>query len=227
MTTWLHRVLLVAYPARFRARFGGDIQRVFEERWLAARRRGRASAAAFALLALIDVVISGAGERLLPHDLGPSPRRWPMTFENIASDLRFAVRLMRRAPLFSVLSIGALALGIGANGAIFAAVDNILLRPLPYDRPESLVMIWSDNTHEHHPRNPVSPADFVDLENRTSASFEGLEAMQSFLASDQFTDGSTADPGGTPSTWTSCLNRFRNLSTIRVVWNYLQRLKLF
>ena len=194
MTPRLYRLLLYAYPARFRARFGGDMQRVFEARWQAARRRGRTAALAFALLALMDVVVSGIGERVIPHDFGPTPRRWPMTLENVASDVRFAVRLMRRAPLFSVLSIAALALGIGANGAIFAAVDNILLRPLPYDRPESLVMIWSDNTHEHHPRNPVSPADFVDLKSRTPSSFAGLEAMQSFLASDQFTDGAAADP---------------------------------
>ena len=194
MTARLHRALLLAYPARFRARFAGDMQRMFEARWHEARRRSRAAALAFSLLALTDVVVSGLGERLVPHDLGPTPRRWPMTFENIASDLRFALRLMRRAPLFSVLSIAALGFGIGANGAIFAAVDNILLRPLPYDRPESLVMVWSDNTHEHHPRNPISPADFVDLKNRTQSSFASLEAMQSFLASDQFTDGSTADP---------------------------------
>src|SRR5215510_15851285 len=98
-----------------------------------------------------------------------------MTVESTMADVRFALRMMRRSPLFTALAMGALALGIGATGAIFAAVNAVLLRPLPYAKPADLVMMWSDNTHESHPRNPVSPADYVDLRSMLP-SFAGLEA---------------------------------------------------
>jgi len=107
-------------------------------------------------------------------------------------DIRFVLRLMRRSPLVTTCAMLALGLGIGATGAIFAAVNGILLRPLPYTNADSLVMIWSDNTRETNPRNPVSPADFLDLQRGTQ-SLAGLEAMQSFLAPDVFQDGATPD----------------------------------
>lgn len=107
-------------------------------------------------------------------------------------DVRFVLRLMRRSPLVTTCAMLALGLGIGATGAIFAAVNGILLRPLPYTNADSLVMIWSDNTRETNPRNPISPADFLDLQRGTQT-LAGLEALQSFLAPDVFMDGTTPD----------------------------------
>ena len=78
-------------------------------------------------------------------------------------DVHFILRLMRRSPLVTLCAMLALGLGIGATGAIFAAVNGILLRPLPYAKADSLVMVWSDNTRETNSRNPVSPADFVPV----------------------------------------------------------------
>ena len=83
-----------------------------------------------------------------------------MTFETLTADLRLALRQFRRAPMFAALTVASLALGIGANSAIFSVVHAVLLRPLPYAAPSDLVMIWSDNTRQSEPRNPVSPANF-------------------------------------------------------------------
>ena len=57
-------------------------------------------------------------------------------------DLRFAIRGMRRRPAFTLLVVATLALGLGVNGAVFALVDSVLLRPLPYQQPDRLVFVW-------------------------------------------------------------------------------------
>ena len=69
-----------------------------------------------------------------------------MTWESIRADVRLAIRQCRRAPLFAVLTVASLALGIGANSAMFGVVQAVLLEPLPYADPGALVTIWSDNT---------------------------------------------------------------------------------
>src|SRR5712692_10242017 len=65
----------------------------------------------------------------------------------IASDLRYAVRNLLRSPLFTVVAVTSLALGIGANTAIFTLVDQLMLRLLPVSHPEQLAMIWSTGPH--------------------------------------------------------------------------------
>src|SRR5215813_2939341 len=65
----------------------------------------------------------------------------------IASDVRYALRNLTRSPLFTVVAVASLALGIGANTAIFTLVDQLMLRLLPVRQPEQLVMIWSTGPH--------------------------------------------------------------------------------
>src|ERR1700754_3357713 len=65
----------------------------------------------------------------------------------IVSDLRYAVRNLRRSPMFTAVAVLSLALGIGANTAIFTLLDQLLLRLLPVQQPEQLVMIWSTGPH--------------------------------------------------------------------------------
>src|SRR6266536_3372154 len=62
-------------------------------------------------------------------------------------DLRFALRSLRRSPLFTLVAVASLALGIGANTAIFTLIDQLMLRLLPVTQPEQLVMIWSTGPH--------------------------------------------------------------------------------
>src|SRR5687768_2097302 len=65
----------------------------------------------------------------------------------VLADLRFAVRSLRRSPLFSIVAILSLALGIGANTAIFTLIDQVLLRKLPVRNPEQLVMLFQRGPH--------------------------------------------------------------------------------
>ena len=69
-------------------------------------------------------------------------------FEELRSDLKFAIRQLKGSPAFTLVATLTLALGIGANSAIFALVDATLLRPLPYGDPDRLVSIW-ETTADH------------------------------------------------------------------------------
>src|SRR5579864_7458768 len=89
-------------------------------------------------------------------------------------DARFALRLLRKNPGFTAVAILALALGIGANTAIFTVVDALLLRPLPYPHAEQLVMTWEARTDER--QNVVSPDDYFDWKAQNSV-FEGIAAF--------------------------------------------------
>src|SRR5512147_3217618 len=66
---------------------------------------------------------------------------------NLLADLRYSFRTLRRSPLFALVAIFSLALGIGANTAIFTLIDQILLRRLPVKDPESLVMLFQQGSH--------------------------------------------------------------------------------
>ena len=89
-------------------------------------------------------------------------------------DLRYAVRLLLRSPGFTVLAVAVLALGIGANSAIFSVVDAALLRPLPYQQPDRLVMLWEHGPGREH--NRTSPLNFLDWHDQNSV-FAAMAGM--------------------------------------------------
>jgi predicted permease len=97
----------------------------------------------------------------------PEPRR--STVRSILFDLRHALRALRRAPVFSLVTMIILALGIGANTAIFTLVRAVLLRPLPFEQPERLVLIHESLPAMSFPIFPFSAPDYLDLERQQSS----------------------------------------------------------
>ena len=91
------------------------------------------------------------------------------------SDLIYAVRGLRKKPLFTAAAVLTLALGIGANSAIFTVVSAVLLRPLPYPAPERLMMLWTYNPRQGYNKDVSAYPNFDDW-RRQSASFEGMSA---------------------------------------------------
>jgi putative ABC transport system permease protein len=96
--------------------------------------------------------------------------------EQLAQDLKYAFRSMRKSPGFVLTAVLSLALGIGANTAIFTVVNAVLLRPLPFPQPDRLVHIWEAQPAEGYDRNVVNPFNFLDWRER-SQSFEGIAAV--------------------------------------------------
>jgi putative ABC transport system permease protein len=113
--------------------------------------------------------------RVSPQSASPGTRAKANIFSNVLQDARYALRMLAKNPAFTVIAVVALALGIGANSAIFSVVDAVLLRPLPFKHPEQLVMIWENATHLGFPRNTPSPANFLDWQKQ-ARSFTGMAA---------------------------------------------------
>ena len=90
------------------------------------------------------------------------------------SDLRFAFRSLKSNRAFAIAAIATMALGIGANSAIFSIVNNVLLRPLPYAQPDRLVMLWGK--YPNYGRTSLSLPDFVDWRSQ-ARSFDAVGAI--------------------------------------------------
>jgi putative ABC transport system permease protein len=96
--------------------------------------------------------------------------------QNLLPDFRYAIRTLAKSPGFTIVAILTLALGIGANTAIFSVVQNVLLRPLPYPEPDSLVEIVN-TYYPQVPRGGLAPGDYADWrEQNTSFSEMGAYA---------------------------------------------------
>jgi len=93
--------------------------------------------------------------------------------QSILQNLRYALRQLRKSPGFTITAVLTLALGIGANTAIFTVVYATLLAPMPYPQPDQLVMVWS-HVHEHN--NGIAAQDFVDWKQRNTV-FQDLNAF--------------------------------------------------
>jgi putative ABC transport system permease protein len=93
----------------------------------------------------------------------------------LLADARFALRMLRRRPGFTAVAILTLALGIGANTAVFSVIRGVLLRPLPYADPSRLVAIWESNLQANARREPSSPPNFKDWAERNH-SFSAMAA---------------------------------------------------
>jgi predicted permease len=180
MKSLLFRIALLAYPRPFRRRFGREM--------LADLDRGTSGSTLRTLGTLLRAGLAernSAFTRALfwpnhrPHLYEPAGRHH-MFWDTLRSDLQHAIRLARKAPLVTTLTVLALALGIGSTTAIVAVVDGVLVKPLPYARSDRLVNVWSDASKQGRPRNTLSPANFKDFKEMNQT-LDGLEAYFSFV----------------------------------------------
>jgi predicted permease len=100
---------------------------------------------------------------------------WESIVETSWQDLRYAARMLRKSPGFTSVAILTLALGIGANTAIFSVVKGVLLAPLPYHEPDRLLTVWLNNFHLNSPTY-LSYRDFMDWEH-AAPPFEKMSAF--------------------------------------------------
>ncbi len=150
----LYRALLHLYPASFRAEYGAEMCALFRRR---AAGAGGPALVGLWLAALCDVVPNAA----LVHG------------DYLRQDLRQALRHLRRAPGFAATALLVVALGVGANTAAFSLADFVLVRPLPFPRPDRLVKLWESTPTGW---NQLSPAEYRDWKE-ASTSFSGFGAF--------------------------------------------------
>ncbi|HWR51742.1 MAG TPA: ABC transporter permease [Bryobacteraceae bacterium] len=96
---------------------------------------------------------------------------------DIRHDLRYALRSLLKSPAFTAVTVITLALGVGANTAVFSLINAVLLRPLPYAQPHQLVLVWESAPFFGLRDSPVAPANYTDWKAR-SRSFEEIGALE-------------------------------------------------
>ena len=100
-------------------------------------------------------------------------------FAGLAADLRYGVRTLRAARGFTLGAVMTLAIGIGANSAIFSVVDGVVLKPLPFSQPDRIVALFQNDRKKGLDHDAVAPANFADWRRRTSA-FAALASAEPF-----------------------------------------------
>lgn len=190
MRNVLFSIALLAYPRAFRRRFGAEMRQEFIR-------------SHHGVLSLLKHIVNGLQERCsaitrwayfptsTPH-LYESSGGHAMFWDSLRGDIRHTLRLAIKTPVFTALTIFALALGIGATTAIFAVVNGVLLRSMPYRDDARLVNVWSFNTRESKPRNEMSPANFLDFQ-RLNTTLDGLEGYFALVSPAQMTTDSGAE----------------------------------
>ncbi|HVG21248.1 MAG TPA: ABC transporter permease, partial [Blastocatellia bacterium] len=98
--------------------------------------------------------------------------------ETLLQDVRYSIRALAKKPTFTIVAVLTLALGIGANTAIFTVVDAALIRSLPYENPDALVHFWETNQKQDFSRHEASYPDYLDLRAQNQV-FEGMAGYNS------------------------------------------------
>ncbi len=159
----IFRALLRLFPFDFRWKHGREMEQVFREQQRERERKG-GSMGTLKLWweTLADIARTAPREHL----------------EMLAQDAGFALRLMRKNLGFTTVAVLTLALGIGANTAIFSVINGVLLQPFPFEEPDKLVLVWESNPKIGFPRFPASPPNYFDWKAQNQ-SFKDIAAYAS------------------------------------------------
>jgi predicted permease len=167
---WFYRLLLILYPPRFRRAFGEQAIRQLELDLREAGGPGSVRSFVTYTLNLIGFATAGIQERFASvRQSGERPVRREGYVNSLVHDLRFALRALVKNPGFTAVAVVTLALGVGANTAVFSVLRTVLLNPFPYPEPDRLVTVWTPQSG--WPTNPLSGADWLDF-REASKSFE-------------------------------------------------------
>ncbi len=183
MNRWLVSLVRL-FPPAFRARFGPEIVEHLREDWASARARGRLAALAYGLAAAFDLAGAALAEhwkpslRSTPRSAGGGLMRWLR--DGWIQDLRHAVRALRRTPGFTLVAVGTLGLALGANAGIFSIVEAVLLRPLPFPRPDRLVYIGGTAPGSDLPDEFDLPPEFYLQYRDQSKLLQGVAPYDDF-----------------------------------------------
>jgi hypothetical protein len=168
----LLRVAIRSHPAWFRQAYGDEMLDYYRE---AAGRetglRGRSRALWFLAASLLSAFREGWRQRR-----GASAWERPSVLQGVSGDLRSAWRVTRRHPGFAAAVLAVLTLGLGANTAVFGALDAVLLQPLPFPDPDRLVRVYHVDRDEPDDLEYVT-APAVDHFRRHNRTFAAIEAV--------------------------------------------------
>lgn len=152
-----YRALLLLYPVSFRAEYGGELCAAFE--------RQHRSGGVFATLAMVAAGIAD----VVPNALA-------VHWDILRQDLRYVLRAIHQSPGFAVTAVLVVALGVGANTAAFSVADFVLIRPLPFPRPDRLIKLWETTPGYGHME--LSPGNYKDW--KRARSFVSMGAYTDF-----------------------------------------------
>ncbi|MCH7565725.1 MAG: ABC transporter permease [Gemmatimonadetes bacterium] len=174
----LHRASLIVHPSEFRREFGAELVEAFTLRAEEAfRTRGRFGVMALLARALLDNVMTAVSERgTLQARVGSGEHGWRVderegggeAMGTLIRDTLVGIRMLAARPVFASVAVGTLALGIGANAAIFSVVNGVLLRPLPFQESQQLVRLYHVNARTGNRRGSFSLPDREDWAARTT-----------------------------------------------------------
>jgi putative ABC transport system permease protein len=153
----LYRAAIRLAPHEFRREYAAAMARDFQDVYHEEKAHGSVPAARYAVWAIVDALRASFAERRAM----------------IGRDVTFALRTLAKTPLFAFVVVLTLALGIGANAAVFSVIDGVLLRPLPYAHADRLVMIWKREPNSTTGQDVMSKEDAMDA-GSMSPSIEGV-----------------------------------------------------
>ncbi|MCI0433912.1 MAG: ABC transporter permease [Gemmatimonadetes bacterium] len=182
----LYRLLSALLPAWFRSRVGGEMLEQADARAREARERsGRIGGLAVWIHEIFGLLCTAVASRRPDPWAARASRDWRRSVPsgsilvglgNVVREVRYASRALLRNGAFAIAALVTLALGIGANTAIFTVVHTVLLRPLPFGEPDRLVVIWMDNRRESIDRD-VTSFPMFSLWREGSRGFEHMAAI--------------------------------------------------